>query len=805
MANILQAAFGLTLIPQALDAIGRFLTPGIPAGQEAGKSLSRAEASANTAKLGQPVREAFGTNEIFPDLLNQPRARFVDKREEETSYFLCVGMGECEIATRRIGQTPFAVYGASSTTYAPGADVSGDSRSECWYQAPEVGGSQGSAGLNLGNTKPSGSSVIAETVTFSGNTATVNGDIAEIPASWQTGTIINIRAPIDATVTVATRSVFSGDWQDVEPFIGMKVTVSTPDQDFSLVVSSWTDNSGTGDLLEFDDDSGSPFTGLAAGSYRVSIAYRGYQYAITGVTASTVTFNRLTDTGAVDSGWIGFTSRTVSDYEVSSDSAPSEGWFGPFYAVPEDETTDTIELDFLFNGLIQYDKDDGDKHSLTRTAVVQWRVSGGSWTEVQYPFTEKTPDTIGFTRAIDLGSQLRPQVRVRQLEAPGDTSYKTKVGKMQWLRLKAKFPYRPTSYAGMTTMAVTLPSGDKLAQAASNQINVIATRILGGSPTSSVIDAIRRVQESSEMPASQVDYTALQSLQDDFYTPRGDGFDFVFSDDGTVSDTMQTIMSAVMSSVIPDGAKISFDREGVRTDDSAAQITPEDMTAQLQVLVTLSQEDVFNGVDVKYTDPGSNKTETVECRLPGVAATRIEKIEARGVRSRTRAWRIGMRQLRKNLYQRLTLDCETELDARNYRYMQRAFFMDDIPGNGQTALVVGYSQAGGVATLELDRALDWSGLSAPRALVRDHEGQSTGVLAPARITDRSLTVPQASLGFTPVTDWSIEPCRLTLCESTRTGYDMSIVQINPDDRLKTTIKAVEYSDDYYQDDDNSPE
>lgn len=307
------------------------------------------------------------------------------------------------------------------------------------------------------------------------------------------------------------------------------------------------------------------------------------------------------------------------------------------------------------------------------------------------------------------------------------------------------------------------------------------------------------------MPASQVDYTTLQALQNDYYTPRGDGFDFVFSEDGTVSDTMQTIMSAVMSSVIPDGAKISFDREGVRTDDSAAQITPEDMTAQLQVSVTLSQGDVFNGVDVKYTDPGSNKTETVECRLPGVAATRVEKIEARGVRSRVRAWRIGMRQLRKNLYQRLTLDCETELDARNYRYMQRAFFMDDIPGNGQTALVTGYSQAGGMATLEFDRAFDWSGLSSPRVLVRDHEGQSTGVLTPARITDRSLTVPQASLGFTPVTDWSIEPCRLTLCESTRTGYDMSIIQINPDDRLKTTIKAVEYSDDFYQDDDNSPE
>jgi hypothetical protein len=61
-----------------------------------GRSLELNPAKANTAKLGDPIREVFGRCRIYPDYLVQPVTRFDpdDPTRMTVEMFLCVGQGD---------------------------------------------------------------------------------------------------------------------------------------------------------------------------------------------------------------------------------------------------------------------------------------------------------------------------------------------------------------------------------------------------------------------------------------------------------------------------------------------------------------------------------------------------------------------------------------------------------------------------------------------------------------------------------------------------------------------------------------
>lgn len=170
-----------------------------------GDRLDLVPAKANSAKLYEPIREVLGRAKVYPDYALQPVSRFVSPRDVRTSLFLVIGVGRFAInpSQMKIGETPFSAFGdeVSYTIYEPGADVSGDPRSENWYSAPEVGASKSAtAGLDL--TSPSQTSApTADAVALADNSLTLIGDTASMPDSWVVGTIINLIAPQTFTVT----------------------------------------------------------------------------------------------------------------------------------------------------------------------------------------------------------------------------------------------------------------------------------------------------------------------------------------------------------------------------------------------------------------------------------------------------------------------------------------------------------------------------------------------------------------------------------------------------------------------------
>ncbi|HDC4398168.1 TPA: kinase, partial [Enterobacter cloacae] len=126
----------------------------------------------------------------------------------------------------------------------PGADVSGDSRTENWFNSPEVGNTtSGTAGLDLSSSGPDTVSVVADALLFNGNTVTLIGssssdDDTEIPPAWTTGTIIDIKAPDTYTVDLNNGySVIYGSVSEMAPVVGMGMTLELNNDTYDLYVA----------------------------------------------------------------------------------------------------------------------------------------------------------------------------------------------------------------------------------------------------------------------------------------------------------------------------------------------------------------------------------------------------------------------------------------------------------------------------------------------------------------------------------------------------------------------------------------
>ncbi len=891
-------------------------------GRATGDQMDLNPAKANGVKLHQPVREILGQARVYPDYAVQPVSRFVDKRSMQTNIFLSVGSGRHSIlpSSIKIGDTPLAAFGtdADYTLYEPGANVSGDARTECWYSCGEVGGTDaGTAGLDTASTAPGGTGIIASALVLAGNSLALAGDEAAIPDVWDVGTLVFLETPNTYTVSkVGGYNRIAGPLDELAPFVGQRVTLGTDIDDIALVVASYSpyaapvegvggsptaviasaapttysfaaapavwsityqgntraislaadygnmssvvaeitaqlsgmglvaqdssgrlrivepsspyqggvlsqagapvelfgsgptytvgtaSSGGTPEQLAFVTlryDSGAAFVGLPIGQQRLSLGYQGNQYSITAIDGLTLTLQRLTDTGAVDTAWPGFAGRTLTDFSLTSDETGEFNWLGPFNACPEGETVRVIEYDIYFpRGLGKYSKK-GRLNQITRVVALQWRdTAGGDWNEVRASNREATADAMGFTYRITLPYAMRPQVRLRRTKAPGDSQT---LDTIYWYGLRARLSARPAAYSGVTTMALTVRTGDRLGAQSDRKINLVATRLYDEGATRSITGAVLCVLDSLGISRSAVDVEQLQALESAYWTPRGEKFDYAVTEQSAMRDVLQMIFAAGMGHLVLSRGLISATREGVQP--PKGMVTPHEMTAPLAVGFAVPSPDDFDGVDVEYTDATSWATETVQCRLPGSQGAKVEKHTVEGVTDRTRAWRIGMRRLRKHTGQRLSFDCSTEMDALCYEYLDHVVLADDIPGTTQSALIVDAEWLDNQVLLTLTEALDWS-VSNPRCLIRRHDGTVTTLATPARIDGYTLAVPESLIDFDLITDLSIEPARLLFASSAQVGYPALISSIDPGADGGCSITAVQYSDDFYADDNKAP-
>ncbi|WP_455424896.1 host specificity factor TipJ family phage tail protein [Dryocola sp. LX212] len=815
------AAWIAVAVSAASVAYTLFFAPGVgdsgSYNSGSGNQLDVNPAKANQPKLGDPIRELFGRRRIYPDYVVQPVTRFDpdDPTIMTVEMFVCLGVGKFSYTDgdKRVGSTPISSLGDgfSSADYLPGEDVSGDRRSENWFNSTEVGGTSSGAGLDMAQTAPDSDDVVAKSLTVSGPTITFNGlstddgdeTTNDLPDSWVEGATVDVIVPDSYVVTNdgAYSRITSDVLAEIAPYLGMPVSIWHNSSDYELFIASYiphADATGSEDevtasiTLAYDSATGTAFTGIPEGLIRLSVSHAGSEYKIFEVDGSTTTLQRLID-GVVDPDWPGFSPRTVLDFSASGLNE-NDAWMGPFLACPENETCDMFEVNFFFpSGICGY-KDSGGKKNRQVLWEIQHRVygSGSGWTSTTGTYDMKNINGLGFTERVTLSSPGLVEVRCRRTNEQGEDNSRDS---MYWQALRGRLLARPVSYPAVTTMGVTVETGGKLAAQSDRRVNIVATRIYDEGTERTISAALKHVGNSIGL---DMDIEAIEELEETYWTPNSEFFDFETNDSTSTLSILQTITNAGKSYFLLSDGLASVAREGVKP--WTGIISPQETIDQLQTAFVAPSADDYDGVDVTYINGSTWAEETVQCRTSdNPTPLKVEDYTLDGVLDRDHAYQIGMRRLMKYLQQRLTHTTTTEMDALCYNVGDRIVFTDDIPGSKTiSTLVEDIDTSGGVTTFSVSEKLDWS-FANPRALIRYQDGSASGLLVATRVDEYSLSVPeQSAFDNIIMNDGAIEPPRLIFCDSSRVGYNGIIFEIAPQSDGTCEVTAKEYKDSFYK-------
>lgn len=486
---------------------------------------------------------------------------------------LCVGRFSFGDGDIRVGSTPTSSLGDGfkHVTYQPGANVSGDRRSENWFSSTEVGGTSSGSGLDVAQTAPDTDDVVAQPLTVSGATITFNGlstddgdeTTNDMPDSWVAESTVEIIVPDSYVVTNdgAYSRITGNVLAEIAPYVGMPVTVWYNSSDYELYISSYTphaDATGGDDevtasvTLAYGSATGTAFTGIPEGYIRLSVSHADSEYKIVDVDGSSMMLQRLIR-GVVDPSWPGFSSRTVLDFTASGLNE-NNNWMGSFLACPENETCDIFEVNFFFpNGICGY-KDSGSKKNRQVQWEIQYRVygSGSGWSSKTGIYDMKNINGLGFTERITL-------------EAPG------------LVEVRCRLLTRPASYAGVTTMGVTVETGGKLAAQSDRRVNVVATRIYDTGESRSISGALYHVGNALGL---DMDTESIDALENIYWQPGSEFFDYKTTDSTSALEVLQKVANAGKSYFLLTDGLASVAREGVKP--WTGIISPQEMTEELQ-------------------------------------------------------------------------------------------------------------------------------------------------------------------------------------------------------------------------------
>lgn len=799
--------------------------PGVnqPSQGAQGKALDQSSSKGNKVKINDVRPELFGYNpQRYPDYLVPPRSYFAGPRDIRTEMCLGVGQGSYQINANEIktGETPLTSLGsdAAFTVYEPGADLSANPAHFFWYSAPEVGASNtGASGLELTTGSALTSNVTASVMNFSGDTVTLPGGAGTFPPDWTVGLIVNVAAPYNFTVADGTgtggRDVISGPVAQHNFIVGDQIQITGQNQGFYEVFAV------TPTTLQLDYDGGASGTGLVTGPVVMAMSYRGMRFRILAISPSTMQVKRIRADGTDDNSWPGWDALSSNVAQILLDSSNfAAGYRGPFPACPIGQTVTAIEVDIFYPSGIVFLDAQGNYRSLTAYQSWEYRdmALGGAWTVTEIQATDSTLDAQGYTYRINLPYAMRPEVRMKKIfvnQGSGDPD-KEQNDTMMWKGLKGLMhTMSPTSYPGMTVLTCDIRGGDRISSQSESLINLACTRKLpvlrGGAwqpmeATREISAAVGHIiRNVGYNDTTDIDLAELDRLESTRWTPRNDTYDRIVADSKTVKSNLVDALSVGFSELTIDRGLLVPVRDEPRGPAFDHVYNPHVMLEPLaDNFVMPNQPDDFDGVDVEYYDHITRQDETVECRLPGDAGERVEKIRVEGVGIRYKAWRIGMRRRRSHIYRQRQYSFKTELDALNSAYFDYVALGVSTPGYGQSAEVVGYT-AGSPVTLESSQPLDWSVPGVYKVVVRRLDGSASGPYVATRVDDYTFTIP--TLDFVPNLSGNIDtPPIIQFGHESTWAFPALITDVSPSGTRTCNVKAVNYDPRMYLSDDAFP-
>lgn len=396
---------------------------------------------------------------------------------------------------------------------------------------------------------------------------------------------------------------------------------------------------------------------------------------------------------------------------------------------------------------------------------------------------------------------------------------------IKWADLYSVSPVSKTEFGNKTTVHTVTQATARATAVKSRQLNCIASRklpIYNGSTFSGAFDAAgRHVSGTIAATSRLVDIIAAVSVdpkigqrdltleidiaqiwgvqqQLDSWNPACGQFNFTFDTDNTsFEETVISIANAGFCIAYRQNGKIRLAFDRAQT-NSTALFTHRNKKPNAETITRKFASDAeHDGVEFIYVDPDSNQSETITLPLSG-AYTKLKKFEIAGIRSFPQAWLRANREYAKLLGQRLTIETGTTPDARSLLPNSRVDIVDNTRFKSYDGEVVG--QSGLELTLSQDVAFA-PGLAHSMVLMRrDGSLQSivcTAGSAPNRVVLQSL--PSEAI----VTSYGADGIRTIYsfaADSARGAQAWLVQEIDLSDPKYCTVRAINYSADYYADD-----
>ncbi|MDW5941537.1 phage tail protein, partial [Klebsiella pneumoniae] len=127
---------------------------------------------------------------------------------------------------------------------------------------------------------------------------------------------------------------------------------------------------------------------------------------------------------------------------------------------------------------------------------------GSGWTSKPGVYALKNINGLGFTERFDLSSPGLVEVRCRRRNEQGSNNARDS---MFWQALRGRLLSRPTSYAGISTIGITVETGGQLAAQSDKRVSVVATRNYDGGGDRTISGAFLHLARSLGYRDDQID------------------------------------------------------------------------------------------------------------------------------------------------------------------------------------------------------------------------------------------------------------------------------------------------------------
>ena len=396
---------------------------------------------------------------------------------------------------------------------------------------------------------------------------------------------------------------------------------------------------------------------------------------------------------------------------------------------------------------------------------------------------------------------------------------------IKWSDLYSVSPVSKTEFGNKTTIQTITKATARSTAVKSRQLNCIASRklpIYNGATfsgafdssglhttgtiaaTSKLVDIIAAISIDGKIGArdlaTEVDMAQIYGVQEqlDAWSSECGQFNYTLdSDNLSFEETLMLIANAGFCTAYRQNGKIrlALDREQTA---STALFTHRNKKPKSETITRkFSSDSDYDGVEFVYVDPDSQQSETITLPLNG-AYTKLKKFEIAGIRSFDQAWYRACREYAKLLGQRITIETTTTLDGRSLLPNTRIDVVDNTRFKSYDGEVVG--QSGLTLTLSRDVAFAPGESHSIVLMRRDGSLQSITCTAGAAANQVVLASLPAEAIVTSYGQDGIRTIFSFAADSARDAMAWLVQEVDITDGQYCTIKAINYSADYYASD-----